>query len=97
LIIDGIARALVDGAHIISLSLGGTNGWSEDPGTVIANRVAERGVFMSIAAGNEGDVGLFTASAPAAGVNSMAIASVDSISVVAWNALSGNRTTVNLK
>ena len=94
MVVEAMAHALVDGAQIISLSLGGINGWSENPLGVISNRVAQRGVFVSVAAGNEGSTGLFMASNLAVGANPLAIASVDTIAQVAWNAFSVNRTIV---
>ena len=87
LVIDAMTRAFFDGVDIISMSLGGINGWTEVPVSVIANRVAEKGVFMSIAAGNSGEVGLFASSSPSTGPNILSVASVDNIALVAWNAL----------
>ena len=93
-IIDAMARAFADGVNIISMSLGNANGWSEEPEGVLASRLAEREVFMSIAAGNEGSTGLFEASSPSSGVNAMAIASVDNIALVAWNSITSDNKTI---
>jgi subtilisin family serine protease len=93
-IIASMALAFADGVDIISMSLGGVNGWSENAETVVANRLADRGVFMSIAAGNDGANGLFEASAPATATDVMAIASVDDIALVAWNSLTEQGKTI---
>ena len=92
-IIDAIARAFTDGVQIISMSLGGLDGWSEHPEVILASRVADRGVFMSIAAGNDGDDGLFASSSPAAGPDAMAVASVDAGSLVGWQGLTAQNET----
>lgn len=90
LIIDAMSRAFVDGAQILSLSLGGTDGWSEEPANVVGERIASRGTFLSIAAGNDGAAGAFDASSPASGLGSTAVASVDNAAFVSWNALTSN-------
>lgn len=92
-IIDAMSRAFVDGVQIISMSLGILDGWSEDPEVIIASRLADRGVFMSIAAGNGGNVGLFAASSPAVGPDAVAVASVDAGSLVGWQGLTAQNKT----
>ena len=92
-IIDAMARAFADGVQIISMSLGGLNGWDEGPGAIIASRLADRGVFMSIAAGNDGSDGLFAASSPAAGPDAVAVASVDAGSLVGWQGFTAQNET----
>lgn len=93
-IIDGMARAFADGVDIISMSLGSLQGWTENAGTILASRLADRGVFMSIAAGNDGESGVFAPSGPAAGRDAMAVASVDAGALVGWQGLTGQNTTV---
>ena len=92
-IIDAMARAFVDGVHIISMSIGGMNGWSEGPEGILASRIADRGVFMSIAAGNDGDLGLFASSSPAVGPDAIAVASVDAGALVGWHTLNSQNET----
>jgi subtilisin family serine protease len=89
-IIDGLSRAFADGAQVLSLSLGGLNGWSEDPENVVVQRIADKGIFVSIAAGNEGADGIFELSTPGASLGAIAVASVDNIDFVTWNAVLGN-------
>jgi hypothetical protein len=92
-IIDAMARAFTDGVQIISMSLGGLNGWDEDPEAIVASRLADRGVFMSIAAGNDGSDGLFASSSPAAGPDAVAVASVDAGSLVGWQGFTAQNET----
>lgn len=73
----GFLRAQQDGAHIITASLGGSKGWSEGFLNVIASRIVAKGVIVTVAAGNSGEDGLFSASAPAGGKGVAAIASLD--------------------
>ena len=94
LVIDALARAFADGVQVIQMSIGGANGWSEVMDSVIASRIASRGVFVSVAAGNDGGQGLFRASSPSTGKDVMAIASVDSSSVLGWDSLTAQNKTI---
>lgn len=69
--------AYEDGADIITASIGGPSGWSEDPWAVAVSRIVEMGVPCTISAGNDGDYGLFYASTAANGKKITAIASID--------------------
>lgn len=94
ILIAAMTQAATDGADIISMSLGGSSGWSEAPAGVVASRIAGSGVFLSIAAGNSGAQGLFDASSPATGLNVAAVASVDNIQYVAYPATTGQNQTI---
>lgn len=65
------------GADIITASIGGPSGWSEDPWAVAVSRIVEQGVPCTISAGNDGSLGLLYASAAANGKKVTAIASID--------------------
>lgn len=65
------------GADIITASIGGPSGWSEDPWAVAVSRIVDMGVPCTISAGNDGDYGLFYASTAANGKKITAIASID--------------------
>jgi Subtilase family len=93
-IIDGLARAFTDGAQVLSLSLGGPNGWSEEPSAVVVQRIAAQGGFVSIAAGNDGADGIFDLSSPGVSLGATAVASVDNIDFVTWNAVLGNGSNI---
>lgn len=67
------------GADLITASIGGPSGWSEDPWSVAVSRIVENGVPCTISAGNSGDEGLFYASTAANGKGVTAIASIDNL------------------
>ncbi|KAG9048749.1 hypothetical protein FS837_012112 [Tulasnella sp. UAMH 9824] len=77
ILIDALIRAYKDGNDIISLLLGGSQGWTSAPTSVVASRIAAKGRIVSVAAGNEGDFGSWYASSPASGVNVISVASVE--------------------
>jgi subtilisin family serine protease len=52
-IVDGLLRGVKDGADILTLSLGGSDGWTEGTGSVVSSRIAASGKIVTIAAGNE--------------------------------------------
>lgn len=76
-IVAAMIRAANDGANVISMSLGGAAGWSEDIQSVVAQRIVETGIPVSISQGNDGDEGLFYTSAPASGLGVISVSSVD--------------------
>ncbi|KAF2149039.1 subtilisin-like serine protease PR1C [Myriangium duriaei CBS 260.36] len=70
-------QAYQDGAQIITASIGGPSGWSEEPWSVAVSRIVEAGVPCTVSAGNDGSFGLFYASTAANGKRVTSIASVD--------------------
>ena len=76
-LIAAFNQAYEDGSDIITASIGGASGWSEDPWSVAVQRIVEAGVPCTISAGNDGDQGLFYASTAANGKGVIAVASVD--------------------
>ncbi|KAH7007519.1 peptidase S8/S53 domain-containing protein [Ilyonectria destructans] len=76
-LIAAFNQAFEDGADIITASIGGPSGWSEEPWSVAVSRIVEQGVPCTVSAGNSGDVGMFYASTAANGKKVMAIASYD--------------------
>ncbi|RCI02174.1 hypothetical protein CU098_002622, partial [Rhizopus stolonifer] len=77
LVIKALISAYEAGCDIINLSLGTPSNWADDPTSIVANRVSERGVVVVAAAGNEGNDGAFYISAPGTGVNTISVASTD--------------------
>ncbi|KAJ7680615.1 pyrolysin, partial [Mycena polygramma] len=80
---DIIVAALILGYNekmdILTLSLGGPNGWTEGTASVVASRIADQGRVVTIAAGNNGQEGAWYTSDPGAGIGVMSVASVDNI------------------
>ncbi|KAF2689831.1 subtilase [Lentithecium fluviatile CBS 122367] len=70
-------EAYEDGSDIITASIGGASGWTEDPWAVAVQRIVEAGVPCTVSAGNDGAEGIFYASTAANGKKVTAIASVD--------------------
>ncbi|KAI1466273.1 peptidase S8/S53 domain-containing protein [Daldinia caldariorum] len=68
-VIERSLKAFESGVDIISASLGGNSGFTPNAWAVLASRMAEKGVVISIAAGNEGDSDPFDASNGASGKN----------------------------
>ncbi|ETS76666.1 hypothetical protein PFICI_12053 [Pestalotiopsis fici W106-1] len=78
-LIEAYLRAYDEGSQIITASIGGSSGWSEDPWAVVVSRIVEQGVPCTVSAGNSGDYGLFYASTAANGKKVTAIASFDNV------------------
>ncbi|PVF93855.1 subtilisin-like protein [Serendipita vermifera] len=76
-LIAAFERAYNENCDVITASLGGTAGWSTSATSVVASRLAEKGRIVTIAAGNEGEMGMWFAATPATGVNVIAVGSVD--------------------
>lgn len=51
-IVEALLRGYKDGMDILTLSLGGVDGWTEGMGAVVASRIAAKGKVVTIAAGN---------------------------------------------
>ncbi|CAO3587522.1 unnamed protein product [Absidia cylindrospora] len=77
LVIKGLISAYEAGCDVINLSLGGPNNWQEDASAMIANRIANAGVAVSIAAGNDGSKGAFYISSPSTGYHAISVASIN--------------------
>ncbi|KAH6898227.1 peptidase S8/S53 domain-containing protein [Thelonectria olida] len=76
-LIAAFNKAYEDGADIITASIGAPAGWPEEAWAVAVSRIVDNGIPCTLAAGNEGDVGMFYASTAANGVGVSAIASFD--------------------
>lgn len=77
ILVAAITRAYNEGAHIITMSIGGPAGWTSTLTSVVASRAAEAGRVVTIAAGNDGDAGMWYASGPASGIDVISVGSVD--------------------
>ncbi|KAI1451915.1 subtilisin-like protein [Annulohypoxylon moriforme] len=76
-LIDAYMKAFEAGSNIITASIGGSSGWSEDPWSVAVSRIVEAGVPCTVSAGNDGAAGLFYASTASNGKRVTSIASID--------------------
>ncbi|KAH7161590.1 hypothetical protein EDB81DRAFT_644428, partial [Dactylonectria macrodidyma] len=85
IVLKGILAADADDCDIVSLSLGGDNGYSDSFLSRVASRVAKDRLVI-IAAGNSGEMGIFYASSPASGRGVVSVASVNSKQVLGWPA-----------
>lgn len=52
-IVEALLRGVADGQDILTLSLGGPDGWTESSSSVVASRIAASGKVVTIAAGND--------------------------------------------
>jgi subtilisin family serine protease len=78
-LIAAFNQAYEDGNDIITASIGSSSGWSENPIAVALQRIVEKGVPVTVAAGNEGNQGMFFAASGAVGKGVTAIASVENL------------------
>jgi hypothetical protein len=85
-LIAAFVQAYEDGADVINASIGGASGWPEDPWATVASRLVEKGIFISISAGNSGDVGSWYGSSGSTGTEVLAVASLDTETFYAYNA-----------
>ncbi|KAB5517533.1 peptidase S8/S53 domain-containing protein [Coniochaeta sp. 2T2.1] len=76
-LISAYNMAYEAGSDLITASIGGPSGWSEDDWAVTVQRIVEAGVPCTVSAGNDGSEGLFYASTAANGKRVTAVASID--------------------
>jgi subtilisin family serine protease len=79
------------GCDIINLSLGGPNNWAQDVSSLVANRIAKKGVPVVIAAGNDGERGAFYISSPSTGKQVISVASINNNVTLAMTMQANNR------
>ncbi|KAI1653822.1 subtilisin-like protein [Daldinia decipiens] len=76
-VIEGFLKAFDSGADIISASLGENSGFTSNAWAVLASRMVEQGVVISIATGNDGENGPFDASNGASGKNVLTVGAAE--------------------
>jgi subtilisin family serine protease len=76
-IIAALLRGVNDTVDILTMSLGGSDGWTENAGAVVASRIAAQGIVVTISAGNDGDSGSWYTSSPGNAINAISVASID--------------------
>lgn len=78
-LIEAFLMAYEADVDIITSSIGGAGGWASDAWAVVASRIADQGVIVTIAAGNDGEEGPYYASDGSSGDKVLAVASVEAI------------------
>jgi hypothetical protein len=68
-IIQALLQGVKDGMDILTLSLGGADGWTESSSSVVASRLVDQGTIVTIAAGNDGAFGSWYTSGPGNGID----------------------------
>ncbi|KAM6478861.1 subtilisin-like protein [Trichoderma sp. SZMC 28011] len=76
-LIQAFCDAYGAGADVITASIGRPDGFADDPWALVANRIAEKGVVVTISAGNEGNTGPFFSSSGANGHNVLSVAAIN--------------------
>ncbi|KAF7554792.1 hypothetical protein G7Z17_g2677 [Cylindrodendrum hubeiense] len=77
IIIEAMLRAFEDDVDVITISIGGRGGWANSVWAVVASRIADEGVVMTIGAGNYGTGGPYYASSGSSGENVLSVASAE--------------------
>ncbi|KAH9892693.1 subtilisin-like protease [Cubamyces lactineus] len=86
IIIEALLRGVSDGNHILTMSLGGADGWTESSSSVVSSRIAATGKIVTIAAGNDGAKGSWYTSGPGNAINAISVASLDNTVIPLQNA-----------
>ncbi|KAK7473132.1 hypothetical protein VKT23_001233 [Stygiomarasmius scandens] len=76
-LVDALLLGFKEGQDILTLSLGGADGWTESSSSVVASRIARAGRIVTIAAGNDGASGSWYTSSPGNGIDVISVASLD--------------------
>lgn len=95
LLIEAFLMAYEAGADIITCSVGAAGGWPGEAWAVVASRLVDEGIVVTIAAGNDGTEGPYYASDGSSGHDVLAVASVEA-ETTAEAAFLANFTSNNL-
>ncbi|WYZ35953.1 hypothetical protein EsH8_X_000600 [Colletotrichum jinshuiense] len=76
-LIEAFLMAYDAGVDIITSSVGGLSGFADNAWAVIASRLVDQGVLITISAGNDGQAGAYAASSGSSGEHVVAVASVE--------------------
>jgi hypothetical protein len=49
---EALLRGAKDGQDILTMSIGGVDGWTESSSSVLASRLADSGIIVTMSAGN---------------------------------------------
>jgi minor extracellular serine protease Vpr len=75
--IKAYEQAYKDGMQVINLSLGEGPNWPDYPSVIAVQTVADMGIVVCAAMGNDGDSGVFTANTPSIAQDVISVASLD--------------------
>ncbi|KAF8971231.1 subtilisin-like protease [Flammula alnicola] len=90
ILVEALLRGVSEGQDILTMSLGGADGWTESTSSVVSSRIAGQGTIVTIAAGNDGAFGSWFTSSPGNAINAISVASLDNTIIPLQNAtLSG--------
>jgi subtilisin family serine protease len=81
IILEAMEQALADGMQVVNLSIGDAYEWPDYPTAQAADRLAQRGVVVVAAAGNNGTSGVYASTAPGVGTDVISVASFDNTHV----------------
>jgi minor extracellular serine protease Vpr len=70
-------RAYLDGANVINMSLGSSRNWPNGIHSVMATKLAQKGVVTVASAGNDAGGGAYAGGSPGAGVDIIGVASFE--------------------
>ncbi|EJD54606.1 hypothetical protein AURDEDRAFT_179722 [Auricularia subglabra TFB-10046 SS5] len=85
-LVTALLRGASDGMDILTMSLGGSDGWTESTTSVLSSRLSDAGKVVTIAAGNDGQFGAFFTSSPGNAIDAISVASVDNVANVVQSA-----------
>ena len=78
-ILAAMERATKDGMDVVNMSLGGNFvSWPNYPTSAAADAMADSGIVLTSAAGNEGESGVFSTNTPSVARKAISVGSVDS-------------------
>ena len=81
-ILGALERVYRDGADVLNLSIGeALNSWPDSPLARAASRLADKGIVVISATGNDRGLGLFSATSPGVGERVIAAGSVENVKV----------------
>ncbi|KAH9905920.1 peptidase S8/S53 domain-containing protein [Xylariomycetidae sp. FL2044] len=76
-LLAAMQQAIDDNVDILCYSMGFGNGWSSHTLNIAMDAIVEQGVFLAVAAGNDGGTGIFHSISPADAFNNFGTGSVD--------------------
>ncbi|KAH9929600.1 subtilisin-like protease [Epithele typhae] len=77
ILVEALLLGVQDGNDILTMSLGGADGWTESSSAVVSSRISQMGKIVTIAAGNDGSVGSWYTSSPGNAIDAISVASTD--------------------